>query len=337
MDTLDIDENIYNITTTKGVSTTEVESVVSTVTDIASYINKYGLTVVWVIGTIGNILSFAVFSREVFKQSLTGFLFRCLAVFDFIVVQEHIEKPFLFGGIDTIGRTTLTCRISYWIIFSVQIIAVWVLVLIAMERLICVIWPHQAKVICTLRRGKILLGILICVSLLLMCQMLLALTSVGYYEPSLNNIQRYCVFRSKSFSLLYYSYYIRPWITLFVYSIVPFIVISKINLTIAISLGLAHNRRQAMQHSAANNTTGSSHDKLSSLTIMLMCISITFLVLSIPNSFHYLIKYFANIRNTELWAVGYVLQALNHSINFGLYCLSGQRFRHEVLKIISCK
>ena len=39
----------------------------------------------------------------------------------------------------------------------------------------------------------------------------------------------------------------------------------------------------------------------------------------------------------EAFAVGKLGVIINSSINFGLYCVSGRRFRHEAYRLLACK
>ena len=61
----------------------EDEETVISNADITGYVLFYGRPCVWVIGTVGNTLSFLIFSRKSMRDSLTGFLFRWMAVFRF--------------------------------------------------------------------------------------------------------------------------------------------------------------------------------------------------------------------------------------------------------------
>ncbi len=319
-----------NITTDAIIRATEADEG-NVITNFGSYVYTYGRPIVWLVGTAGNILSFAVFSQNKFQQSLTGLLFRWLAVFDFIVVQEHIQSLFAFGGIDLFTSHTWRCRFAFWIFLSVQIMAVWTLVGIAVERLIGIVWPHQAIVLCTRKRGKIFLGVLIVLATLIMSPILMILKPVSFYEPALNRLVQYCVLTSENDILVYYITYIRPWVAFLLYSAIPFIILICINLAIVISLRRAYKMRQTMQPDMANPTAASTN--MSGMTVMLITISVAFIVLTTPYCMHYIL----HLSSDELWAVGYVFQALNHSVNFGLYCLTGKRFRHEFVKMIVCR
>ena len=78
-------ETHVDMTTTISTTTTrrppEPEEVV------ADYIWKIGPPVLWIVGTVANILSIIVFSRKGMSSSLTAFFFRVLAVCDLLALQ----------------------------------------------------------------------------------------------------------------------------------------------------------------------------------------------------------------------------------------------------------
>ncbi len=137
---------------------------------------------IWIMGTIGNSLSGIFFSQKEFRSSATGFLFRSLSVLDFIVVQEHIESIFIIIDIDVLQFNTVICKIFRYIFVCGRIRAVWTLVAIGVERLICVVWPHQAKIICTQKRSQIFITCLVISVWIYEIPQLITIEMVHYVE-----------------------------------------------------------------------------------------------------------------------------------------------------------
>ncbi len=196
----------------------------------ANGIIMYGRICVWALGTLGNILAFLVFSRKSMSGSLSLFLFQFLAVFDFIVVQDHIQGWLRYIGIFIFDHYDWTCRIAFWILHSSQVISVWILVTISVERLIGIALPHQAKIICTVRRGKIFLFALISLSFLVNSFHTVTLISKKSYDFFDNRWILFCDYGLFPDSFLYnYVRKIRPWIIFVSYSGVPLILILGCN------------------------------------------------------------------------------------------------------------
>ncbi len=300
----------------------------------------YGMTLplaicqflIWLTGTAGNMLSFIFFSHTDLRASSTGFLFRCLAVFDFIVVQEHFDSIIVLAGTSLLALHTWTCKIFVWLFVSFRIIAVWTLIMIGFERVIAVLWPHQFRTICTIRHGQVMILILVTSVLLLELPQLL---STDVFDASYDGGVKYCYIHFNS-SLGQYMQKVDPWIAFILYSALPFICLFLINISIIYGLRRAHNKRVMLNSAPSGHVTVQNSSQLFSMTAMLVCISIAFMVLSLPWCIHGILEHVAGVYSRELRNVSFLLLALNHSINFGLYCLSGRYFRERFTKMLQC-
>ncbi|ELU03837.1 hypothetical protein CAPTEDRAFT_190469 [Capitella teleta] len=114
-------------------------------------------------------------------------------------------------------------------------------------------------------------------------------------------------------------------------SAMPFIVIFTVNTVIIVKLTLK-----------SKNLTSSS--KTSSMTAILISVSVTFLVFTLPITIHMLLysgDFYSTATELEYaqleveWAVVNIVYYLNNSTNFFLYCISGPSFRREFLALIS--
>ncbi len=204
---------------------------------IAEVIMHYSRIIVWLIGTFGNIMSFLVFSRDTKSGSMSVFLFRYLAVFDFLVVQDYIQGIFRYVGIDLFDQFDWSCKIVFWIFHSSQMISVWILVSIGFERMIGVLWPHKAKILCTMKRGKIILIVIVCTSVLINSLQTLTLVSEPLYDSTLQRVLLICNYRPTPGSFLeMYVQLVRPWVVLAIYNGIPFVLILCVNITIISAL-----------------------------------------------------------------------------------------------------
>ena len=69
-------------------------------------------------------------------------------------------------------------------------------------------------------------------------------------------------------------------------------------------------------------------------TVMLVTVSTAFIILTGPASVA--VAVFGDAPPIMVYGVTVLLQYLNHSINTVLYCISGSRFRHELMKVFGC-
>ena len=70
----------------------------------------------WVLGTLGNILTIIVFSRKGMRESMTSILFRALAVFDTLAMLESLESVFVLSGFSGIASSKIACKICYFLL-----------------------------------------------------------------------------------------------------------------------------------------------------------------------------------------------------------------------------
>ena len=195
----------------------------------------------------------------------------------------------------------------------------------------------------------------------IICSMLVA--SVHASRTVLKNNQ-YCWLKTSQDEKLVFI------LDAFFWCFIPFFVISILNA--AIFLALFRARREALQlHETTNmiRTSSSSNQFRSSITnrariqsqnlqitIMLITISITFFVLTLPNAIYYLLIFFKVLieswkavkcdgnlyRNLDIYvrssAVMYLISNITsdlmHVVNFFLYFISGARFRSEFRRLI---
>ncbi len=301
----------------------------------------------WLLGSVGNILSFMFFTQKEFSTTSTGVLFQSLALCDFVVVQEHIEALFLFVGLpNAMAHSSFVCRVRLWIIVSARLSAAWVLVSIGCERLICVVWPYKIKTLFSRRRCKMCVALLVCCSCLIAVPQLLTSESVGLYNTTAHLLIKWCT--PHNIGLVgYYMWHIETWVFFTLYSALPFLTLITINTAIIIALRRANKKRQILQSRTSNASTTHStfgsgdacHSNLNRLTSMLLFVSFTFIFLTIPWCVFILLRSLGGLDNKleDFGGAGFLLMGINHSINFLLYILSGHTFRKQFLRMICCR
>ncbi len=290
--------------------------------------------IIWLMGTIGNTLAIIFFLQAHLRSSATCFLFCSLSICDFIVVQEHMDAIFVLAGTSVLAQHTWTCKIFVYLFVSFRIIAVWMLVAIGTERMVAVIWPHRIQTICTIKRAKLFVSLLIVIVLLIQIPQIIATDLKSYFDPPLNKVVRYCWVDEKSY-LRYYMDNIEPWIAFSLYSVLPFIFLLTLNIIIIHRLHKAHKERMVLQE-LDGFSIGPSDVQLRSMTAMLLCISFSFIILTTPWCVYIIISSVSGIYIEPFREAAFLLIALNHSVNFALYCLSGRYFRKQFIKMVNC-
>ena len=133
----------------------------------------------------------------------------------------------------------------------------------------------------------------------------------------------------------YYQSVIFPWIDLFFSCLGPFLCILACNISIAVKVF----------RSKMAATDGRKDNRLSTMTAILISVSLFYIVCTAPIAVYLIGQNFWNNNNRELvfyaqmdlyFAVAVIMSYFNNSMNFFLYCISGPKFRLELVKMFHC-
>lgn len=240
-----------------------------------------------------------------------------------------------------------TCRVEKFSFYTASDAAIWILVAFTVDRLIAVSLPLIKYTICAPRRA---LGVCLVILTVAVSKNLHVFWTRGV-EVKPNGRVKIC---GRPEPYHYFEQYVRPWVAFVVVSLVPFIVISVCNGLIIIVLLRAHHLRtvslrRAQQESEddkpeessahAQRPSQTSRDSVVTQT-SLMCIaaSLAFVVCVTPSIVLTMGRHrwqdaggFTQAAYHASRAVVHQLACLNHAVNFFLYCITGQRFRTELV------
>lgn len=236
------------------------ERIEYTIADILFY--YYG-PVELSVGLFGNIMAFLVFSQRSLRSSITSFLFRVMAVADscFILSTLLPESILEVGGNSVVYSSTARCRVEAYLYFASRCYAVWILVLITLERFIGVNFPHRAKVLVTNRRIKMAAVISLVTVALLYGVIAYAGDSAIILDKDGNVINHFCSIYKKSNIARFMKIFV--WLDLLCYCIGPFCIIIIANVAIIIQLVKSRRLKEIRESkgniSKTNMITGNTH------------------------------------------------------------------------------
>ena len=144
-----------------------------------------------------------------------------------------------------------------------------------------------------------------------------------------------------------------PWIDACLYSILPFVVICILNSLIVQKVIIARRSRRFLAggssgiSGASAAVSRSANESSARVTIMLLTISFTFLICTLPMNvtmIHRAVRGFdaLSLQDAARYrlsrTVSELLMYTNHSINFYLYLLTGNKFRQQLVNMLCpCK
>ncbi len=286
----------------------------------------YVCPIIVFLGFCGNLLSFLVFFQNPLRHSVFSLYIRVLAVSDtgvLVTLGLHYWMKVVFN-INITSKHAFLCKM--WTMFRQMCLAMsgWVLLALAIDRVIGVYWPHRYKHISTKKKASVVL-MLIGVTMFSFGSAHLSNTLVTEHHPWFpNQTVTSCKIKNS-----YYMQNIMPWLLLCMYTLVPFVVILACNVSIIYKVTTAAHH--------LSSTSQDSH--VSNMTKILLIISLVYLVSTGPlTSFFVYVSMFPTrtlsikeLRTFFLLEVTCKLLAmLNNATNFIWYCISGSTFRNQL-------
>ena len=312
---------------TDGLFMEQVESYMTY--KIAYYINQYWFPILAPIGLVGNTLSFLVMIQPHNRKMSTCIymayigindnLMMCLVLHYWLVTVVRIHEWHLWE-----------CKIvAYFVNSSLQSSTYQVLAM-TIDKYVAIKWPHRAATYSTPRRATTIpLGVITCA---------FTYNIPHLFASSLIGDQCFAYVVGGTKTIVF------SWITFLVNGIIPFSMLIYMNSvivqtvrksrkmfrsTVTTNAGREKETRQRTMKSAENQ-----------LTIMLLLVTMLFLILLLPTYIRFIYLTFIERDTPSKYAssmlffqITFKLYTTNNGINFFLYCISGKKFRADLIEI----
>ena len=289
-----------------------------------------GSPILLVLGSVGNILSIAVMTRRSLRETTARLLLIILAFADLLNLYSGLLRHWVrvAFGVDVRELSNASCKIHIYVVYFAVHFESWLLVIITIERFVAVFFPHKSRIFFTQQRAVMAVSFIAVVLLLLNAHFFWT-TFMAYDE-----LGGYCDYKP-----FFDEAWV--WIDLFLASLGPFAVMITLNCAIAYKL---HQHRKYRREQCVSQRP--SEARQSRLTIMLLSVSVTFFITTLPLCIHLILVngIFLEVTDPQTiasislsFAICSILAYTNNSINFFLYCMGGQRFRRELVGMCSCR
>lgn len=312
-------------------------SVVENATSTPDHMWLYGAPILIIIGTIGNSLSAVVMMRKDLRKTTTSLFLTVLAFVDTAILYTGLLRQWLVMYKDYDIRTVAaaTCKLHTFLLYALNQYQAWLLVIVTIERLIAVFLPHQSKRLCTRPAAA--------ASLAVSAVAIGGLNAHFFWTNQYIRIQysdkyvAYCMpFDAK------YAHFVRtvwPWVDFIAFSMLPFVVLVTSNIAILLRMLYSHYLRRTSLHTHGNTV------KMTSMTAILITVTFSFFVTTAPISIYLIMTDTLREDSTSaadrklrvVWVVFNLLTYTNNTFNFLLYCVSGSRFRRELINMFRRK
>ncbi|XP_060591697.1 probable G-protein coupled receptor 139 [Ruditapes philippinarum] len=299
------------------------------------------------IGIIGNILSVIVLAQASTRKTSTGFMLMFLTVTDTLILINSVLVRWLSHMFEINLRTSSNgaCKFHVFLSYFLFQLSPWILVLVTVERVFSVRFPHRVRDVFT--RRKVFLGLFV---LVLVIAGLNAHLIYGYehvYNDLYQSFDCIVISKHEDFMFKYWT-----WIDFVLAFAVPFSVLLCGNIMVIHTLQSSqkfrkastvttHNGQELRGHSYRRENRTASHFTSTAVVLNIAFSSLVspFSIFAIGQPYWFPVETITPERIANLMLTGTIFLMLLHTnsaINFVLYIFCGSKFRRD-LKNLFCK
>ncbi|KAL8565614.1 hypothetical protein ACOMHN_064267 [Nucella lapillus] len=299
---------------------------------------------IFFLGNFGNIMIIIIMRRMKSGESVINIYFTAMAVVDLITLDVYFLADWSRECLNwwIAHSHNIVCKIYVWFATQITTTSAWFLVCMTVHRAISVVWPHRVNLVCT--RRKVIVALTV-ITVMMACTYSHYLYGFGLV-PKQESGRLLCTIEQGSYATFLQGVFLHVQTVL--YSVVPFVCLVIANgIMIWKLMTSAREADQTFAAGVGGGEMSKAREKAArSVTRTIVCVSVAFLVLTLPISIHQAVTYvmaethqisvyqFAGFR--FLKSLFFLMAFANHAVNFYLYCLTGKRFREEFLNIICC-
>ena len=335
--------------------------------------NIYLIPVIIVVGVLGNVVSFVVFTATHLRRQSSSIYLAGLAVADASFLLSLFIGWFSWLDIDLFHRN-VWCQVVVYVTYVSSFLSVWCVVCFTAERYVIVSYPFKRQTLCTVKKAR---AVLVAMFVFALSTYAFPLWTSGiiYFRE-----QPYCFVLPQYEKALFVITTIDTFITLFS----PSLIIIVLNIRIAVLVYRFSKDREALRGDQLS--TGKFSDRKDrpncacakdsdevckceatptaftsviresrpivtlrplvqmKITRMLLVVSTTFIVLNLPSHvvrIKSFVERFSDSVTTAQSQVERLFQSLSQfiyytsfSINFFLYSLCGRNFRRSLYRLM---
>ena len=319
------------------------------------------ISLIWIIfGTIGNLLSLLVLCRKKMRIHSTFTYLTLLAFCDTLVLYFGLLRDYLVNKYQINIYGDYFCKFHVFSFYFMLHMASWLLVAVNIDRLIAASFLGLSKKWCT---PRIALIVSLCIGIILavlnshfiffvdsepkfhrvntISSNSLIENNQNLHNPSEYDTKSILAVNHYSYRLCFikqnyptYKYFftnVFTWIDASAQVILPFIIMVVCNVNIIHKVLLTKNK--------TNGKNLKRLRKIKGMCIMIVSVSVIFFVLEAPVLIFICLEQGQLIQSNWklidfVWTIMNLMMYTNHVINFLSYCMTGTKFRRELLRLL---
>ena len=277
------------------------------------------------LGVLGNIITFIVFCRPVFRKNSISIYCSTLALFDsYIIVQLVADFSLFFNNVFPPDDSEAWCKLYNYISTAFSAIPAWVLVMFSLDKFWNMKTNNRFGFIKKRWFQVIVVLLNVVIHLLFYCEILILLNRRSIRQ----NTAYSCDFQYMNYFIIFNGIYLVES------NILPFIIM--IVTSVLMTKALVSSRRKVQ----GNNTAGTSSNIKSrksrdfKFAVTSLTFNIVFIVLKMPLTIYYLLYVAGLDAGSYYYQISTVLFYTNSSINILVHLTSNSIFRTELWILI---
>ena len=269
-----------------------------------------------------NIVCFLTMIQKHNRHFSTCVFMTALAVNDNLVLLLGLFT-WATSAFDLFPISQLECSLVVYLYHVLWAFSSYIIVTMTFDKMYAIVWPHKSKEKCTATRARIT----VVVAAFLVIVFFVPLVYFAGVDPTGAHCIRYS---QEAWYVTLYAH-----LSMIFHPLFPFISVVTLNTVILLKV---------FKRETSGITNSSTNQKVQKqLIIMLLIISSTYLILTVPFEAREIYSYYISYGNSpEDFAFNFFilnvtrhLIILNSGINFFLYLLSGRKFKNDLQILLS--
>jgi hypothetical protein len=287
-----------------------------------------------ILGTFGNIFCIVILLRKNLRRHTTVVYLVALSFNDLLVLYTGLMRQWIkiTFEVDVRLLSEFSCKFHMWMVYVSLDTSAWILVIVTLERVALVWFPHSSKSRCNKHMAGVILGCLLGTVMLVNAHLMYGIGDVTTTEGNQTTSEQ-CYYENNEYKQFYID--IWPWIDLAKFNAIPFAIILIGSICIVTNF---INRQRKLNARVAPQGIQQKGKQVNSMTVTLIALNTAFLISTTPISIYlaFYNKWSKNASDHDsarlvlIWAIVNLLMYTNNTINFLLYCVSGSNFRKEI-------
>lgn len=336
--------HIHSTLTTTSASASETTSLIQvdeSISDIYdSRITKPFALICLFVGSIGNSLSFIVFSQRQLRSYSTFRYLAYLSIVDLIVLYLGLGNIILrdYFRFDIREKNLFLCKFHTYFTYVTTHLSSWILTMVSIDRAIACTMVQLNKRFSRPKSADRIFFIMCLIISLINSHIILFMGSKHKVKiPSTNNTTLYkdVVTCTHNTSTVYFHFFEKPYniIDLFSYVLIPFLIMSICAGIIAYRLFFSLNNTTVKILTKGKTRRGTRRAK--QISYMLFILNVVFIILLAPIVIGQIFQDLNEEYRYRLFnSITLLLSYSNHALNFILYGVASPQFRLTLRQLL---